>query len=215
MIKNGLSLKSRHTWTSVMNIKIRHRSGLIYDKNTNHHRTVLAYMAGAATLVGAFIGDVFHIYMLYQLYWRWFGYMSPSYCTTWPSLVLARFRFLLDHVSDPYCSTHQFSIGTHVVLRLGHVSLLHWTMCRSFIGPHGMTIIPCMSFFYSTTCHDVVHLHVSILLSHISHPELPTHFFYSTTWQDRFVPHIWFVLAHMSYPSTYTCHLLVCPCVIF
>ena len=63
--------------------------------------------------------------------------MSPSYCTTWPSLVLARIRFLLDHVSSPSCSTCQFSIGTHVMLWLDHVSLLHWTMCHIFIGPRG------------------------------------------------------------------------------
>ena len=99
--------------------------------------------------------------------------MSPSYCTTWPSLVLARFRFLLDHVLGPYCSTCQFSIGIWVVLRLGHVSLLHWTRCRIFIGPHGVTTIPHVSFFYSTMCLDDVHPHVGILLGHVSHCELP------------------------------------------
>ena len=72
-----------------------------------------------------------------RLHWRWFGYVSPCCWTTWPSLVLARFRFLLDHVLGPCCFTCLFSIGTHVVLRLDHVSFLHWTMCRLFIGPHG------------------------------------------------------------------------------
>ena len=109
-----------------------------------------------------------------RLHWRWFEYVSPSYCTTWPSLVLAHFRFLLDHVSGPCCSK---SIGTRVVLRLGHVSVLHWTKCRIFIGPHGMTTIPCVSFFYSTTCLDVVRPCVSILLGHVSCPELPTFLF--------------------------------------
>ena len=72
-----------------------------------------------------------------QLPWRWFVYVSPSYCTMWLSLVLARIRFLLDHVLGSYYSTCQFSIGTHVVLRLSYVSLLYWTMCRIFIGSRG------------------------------------------------------------------------------
>ena len=72
-----------------------------------------------------------------RLHYRWFGYMSPSYCTTWTSLVLARIRFLLDHVSGPCCSTCQFSIGTHVMLWLDHVALLHWTMFHIFIGSRG------------------------------------------------------------------------------
>jgi len=71
------------------------------------------------------------------LHWIWFGYVSPSYCTTWPSLVLACIRFFLDHVSGHSCSICQFSIGTRVMLRLVHVSLLHWTMFRIFSGPRG------------------------------------------------------------------------------
>jgi len=108
------------------------------------------------------------------LHWRWFGYMSPSYCTTWSSLVLACFRFLLDHVLGPCCSTYQFSSGAHVVLQFDHVSLLHWTMCCIFISPRDVTTIPRVSFFYSTTCLDAVCPRVSILLGHMSRPELPT-----------------------------------------
>ena len=51
------------------------------------------------------------------------------------------------------------------------------TMCRIFIGPHGVTIIPRVSFFYSTRCLDVVCLCVSILLGHVSCPELPMFLF--------------------------------------
>jgi hypothetical protein len=112
-----------------------------------------------------------------RLYWRWFRYMSPCYWTMWPYLVLAHFRFLMDHVSGPCCFTCQFSIGTHVVLRLGHVSLLHWTKCRIFIGPRGVTTIPRVSFFYLTTCLNVVRPRVSILLGHVSHPKLPMFLF--------------------------------------
>jgi hypothetical protein len=74
------------------------------------------------------------------------GHVSPSYWTTWPCLVLACFRSLLDHVSCPSCSTCQVFIGTRVVLRLEHMSLLNWTMCHIFIGPCGNNI-PRVLFF--------------------------------------------------------------------
>jgi hypothetical protein len=80
-----------------------------------------------------------------QLHWRWFGYVSLCYWTMWPSLILARFRFLIDHVSGPCCSTCLFSIGTRVVLWLGHMSFLHWTMCHIFIGPCGHFVFDHMS----------------------------------------------------------------------
>ena len=47
-------------------------------------------------------------------------------------------------------------------------------MCCIFIGPRGVTTIPCVSFFFSTRCLDVVRPWVSILLGHVSCPELPT-----------------------------------------
>jgi hypothetical protein len=127
-------------------------------------------------------------------------------------MVQVRVTFLLHNVAIFSSCTFQVLTGPRVgilsfhmsvfywhtvVLRLGHVSLLHWTKCHIFIGPHGMTTIPRVSFFYSTTCLDSVRPHVSILLGHVSCPELPTYLFSnSTTWQDRFVPRILFVLAH-------------------
>jgi len=152
-----------------------------------------------------------------RLYWRWFGYVSPSYWTTWPSLVLAHFRFLLDHVSGSYCSTCQFSIGTRVMLWLGHMSLLHWTKCRIFIGPCGMTTIPHVTFFYSTTCLNSIRPHVSILLGHMSRPELPMCLF----WFDHMVGRIcttYFVcispcalswLLHVSFTGSSMCQILI------
>jgi hypothetical protein len=140
-----------------------------------------------------------------QLHWRWFGYVSPSYCTTWPSRVLACIRFLLDHVSGPCCFTCQFSIGTRVMLRLDHVSLHHWTMCHIFIGPCGHFLFGhvswhCSSMFcifirphgFMTSfhvlnliahvsspgycmCHALVHLCVTFLFDHVACPS-------STTW---------------------------------
>jgi len=102
-----------------------------------------------------------------------------------------------------YWHTCRVAVGSRVTSSLDQVSY--------FYGPHGMTIIPHMSFFYSTTCLNFVRPRVSILLGHMSCPELPTRLFFdSTTWQDGFVPRIWFVLAHVSCPSTYTCHSLVC-----
>ena len=91
-----------------------------------------------------------------RLHWRWFGYESPSYCTTWPYLFLACFRFLLDHVSFPYCSTCQFSTSTRVLLSLDHVSLLHWITRRIFIGP-------CLHFLFdhaSQCCPSMCHIFI-------------------------------------------------------
>jgi hypothetical protein len=50
-------------------------------------------------------------------------------------------------------------------------------MCRIFIGPRVVTIIPSMSLFYSTMCLDAIRPRVSILLGHVSHPELPMYLF--------------------------------------
>ena len=120
-------------------------------------------------------------------------YMSPSYCTTWPSLVLARFRFLLDHVWDPCCSICQFSTSTRVVLQLDHVSLLHWTSCRIFIGL-------CIHFF--------ILLRVMMLSVHVL-------YFYTSTWLDNFLPRVRILIAHVSYSGQFMCHALVGPRVAF
>ena len=127
-----------------------------------------------------------------RLHWRWFGYVSPSYCTTWPSLILAHFRFLLDHVSGPSCSTCQFSTGTYVVLWLDHVSLLHWTMCHIFIGPRGRFLFDHMS----RRCPSMFHVFI-----------WPCGFRLPST--------CWILIAHMSSPGYCTCHALVRPCVAF
>ena len=127
-----------------------------------------------------------------QLHQRWFGYVSPCYWTTRPSLVLAHFRFLMDHMSGPYCSTCLFSIGTRVMLRLGHVSFLHWTMCR--------ILLVHVAISYSTMCHDAVH---------------PCFIFYSSTWLDDILPCVGFLIAHVSCSGYFTCHALVPPRVAF
>ena len=120
-----------------------------------------------------------------RLHWRWFGYVSSCYWTTWPSLVLARFRFLMDHVSGPCCSTCQFFIGTRVVLWLGHVSFLRGIMCHICIGPRGRFIFD-----------DVL-------------------FFDSAMWLDGFLPRVGFLIAHASCSGYFTCHALVLPRVAF
>ena len=101
------------------------------------------------------------------LHWRWFGYVSPCYWTTWPFLVLARFRFLMDQVSGPYCSTCLFSIGTRVVLRLGHVSFLHWTMCLIFIGPRGHFLFDHVSRCCPSTFHFLIRPHGLMTSFHV------------------------------------------------
>ena len=123
---------------------------------------------GAAMLAGASIGDAFQCTCYSRLHWRWFGYVSPSYCTTWPSLILTRFRFLLDHVSGPCCSTCHFYIGTCVVLRLSHVSLLHWTMCRIFIGPHVRFLFDHTSLCCPSTCRIFIRPRGLTISFHVS-----------------------------------------------
>jgi hypothetical protein len=127
-----------------------------------------------------------------RLHWRWFEYVSPCYWIMWPSLVLARFRFLIDHLSA-CCSTCLFSIGTRVVLRLGHVSFLYWTMYRIFIGP-----LACFVFDHMSRCCPSMFC-----------------FFYSATWLDSFLSRVGFLLAHVSCYGYFTCYALVRSHVVF
>ena len=90
-----------------------------------------------------------------QLHWRWFGYVSPCYWTMWPSLVLACFRFLMDHVSGP--------IVPHVSFLLAHVSCCGWVMCHFFIGPCVIFLLVHVAVSYSIMCHGVS-IHVSFFL---------------------------------------------------
>ena len=101
-------------------------------------------------------------------------------------------------------------------------------MCHIFIGPHGVTTIPHVSFFYSTMCLDVVHPRVSILLGHVSPPELPTRLFFIRLHGRTDLYHIfglywpmchvlslthvihWFV--HVSDSYLTTCPVLELPC---
>ena len=103
-----------------------------------------------------------------RLHLRWFGYVSPCYWITWPSLVLAHFRFLMNHVSGPCCSTCQFFIGTRVVLWLGHVSFLRWIMCHIFIGPHGRFLFDHMSWCCSSTFCFLIWPHGFMTSFHVS-----------------------------------------------
>ena len=48
----------------MMNLEIRHRSGLIYDEKLTVIEVFWHAWQGAAMLVGAFVGDAFHVYML-------------------------------------------------------------------------------------------------------------------------------------------------------
>ena len=127
---------------------------------TERHRTVLACVARGLPCWWVLPLEMLFMCTCYsRLHWRWFRYVSPSCCTTWPSLVLARFRFLLDHVSVCCCSTCLFSTSTCVMLQLDHMSLLHWTTCRIFIGP-------CVCFLFDHVsrccpCGLMISFHVS------------------------------------------------------
>jgi hypothetical protein len=102
-----------------------------------------------------------------RLHWRWFEYVSLSYCTMWSSQVLARFRFLLDHVSVPCCSTCQFSTATRVVLSLDHVSLLHWTTCHIIIGPRIRFLFDHVSRCCPSTCRIFIRLRGLTISFHV------------------------------------------------
>ena len=128
-----------------------------------------------------------------RLHWRWFGYVSPCCWTTWPSLVLARFRFLLDHVLGPCCFTCLFSIGTHM-------SCCGWVTCHFFIGPCVVFLLVHVAVLYLTR--------VTVLSIHVS-------FFDSATWLDGFLPRVGFLLAHVSCHGYFTCHALVHPRLAF
>ena len=127
---------------------------------TDHHRTALACVAGGHPRWRFLLLEMLSTCTCYsRLHWRWFRYVSPCYWTTWPSLVLAHFRFLMDHVSGPYYSTCQFSIGTRVVFQLGHMSLLYWTMCCIFIGPCAHFLFDHVSWCYPSMFHFLIHPH--------------------------------------------------------
>jgi hypothetical protein len=128
-----------------------------------------------------------------RLHWRWFGYVSPFYFTTWPSLVLERFRFLLDHVSVPCSSTCLFSTGTRAVLPLDHVSVLYWSTCHIIIGPRVCFLFDHASWCCSSTCR----------------------IFIRPRGLTIFLPRVRFLIAHVSCPDQFTCHALVGPRVIF
>ena len=124
---------------------------------TDRHRTTLACMAGGHPRWRFLLLEMLSVCTCYsRLHWRWFGYVSPYYWTTWQSLVLAHFRFLMDHVLGPCCSTCLFSIGTCVVLWLGHVSFIHWTMCHIFIGPRGRFLFNHVSRCCPSTFHFLI-----------------------------------------------------------
>ena len=151
-----------------MNLEICHRSGLIYDEKLAVIELFWHAWQGATMLVGLPLEMLSTCTCYSRLHWRWFGYVSPSYCTTWPSLVLARFRFLLDHVLVPCCSTCQFSTGTHVVLPLDHVSFLHWTTCRIFIGPRVCFLFDHVSRCCPSTCHVFIRPRGLTIFFHVS-----------------------------------------------
>ena len=87
------------------------------------------------------------------LHWRWFGYVSPSYCTMWTPLVLAHFRFLLDHMSGPYSPTCQF---------------FYWHTGHVAVGPCVTSSLDQVSCFYSSTWRDHNTPRVFLLLDHVS-----------------------------------------------
>ena len=128
-----------------------------------------------------------------QLHWRWFGYVSPSYCTMWPSLVLAHFRFLLDHVSCSYLF--------YMLVFYGHT-------CHVAVGSRVTSSLDHVAYFYWSTWPFLIRPRVMALSIHVLH-------FYSATWLDGILPRVGFLIAHVSCSGYFMCHALVPPRVAF
>ena len=113
--------------------------------------------------------------IIIELFWHaWQGGCYAGGCFRWRCF--PRVHVIAGCIGDGSGTCHLL-ITQRVMLWLGNVSLLYWTKCHIFIGPHGVTTIPRVSFFYLTTCLNVVCPRVSILLGHVSRPELPTFLF--------------------------------------
>jgi len=128
---------------------------------TDRHITALACVVRGSHAGGCFCWRCFsRIHAIASSTRDGSGTCHLLICTTWPSLVLACFRFLVDHVSVPYCSTCQFL--------LAHVSCCHWITCHFFIGPFVIFLLVHMSISYLTMRHNAVHPRVIFLYVHVA-----------------------------------------------
>ena len=123
---------------------------------TNRHRTALACVAWGHPRWRLLLLEMLSTCTCYsRLHWRWFGYVSPCYWTTWSSLVLARFRFLMDHMSGPllfhmsvfYWHTYHVAFGSHVISSLYHVSYFYWSTWSFLIRPR-VTVLSVHVLFF-------------------------------------------------------------------
>ena len=105
-----------------------------------------------------------------RLHWRWFWYVSPCYWTMWPSLVLAHFRFLMDHMLGPL---------------LFHMSVFNWHTCRVAVGSRVISSLDHVSYFYWSTWPFRIRPRVTVLSIHVL-------FFDLDTWLDGFLPRVGF-----------------------
>jgi len=129
-----------------------------------------------------------------RLHWRWFGYVSPCYWTTWPSLVLARFRFLLDHVSAP--------VVPHVCFLLAHVSRCCWVTCHFFIRPCVVFLLVHVAVSYSTICHCAIRPCFVFLFGHMT-------WWLSSMCRIFISPHAVPWLFHVSCTGSSTCRIFI------
>jgi hypothetical protein len=129
-----------------------------------------------------------------RLHWWWFGYVSPSYYTTWSYLVLARTYLvltrprvgsLLFHMIVFYWHTCHVTVGSCVTSSLDHVSYFYFST---------------WSFSYSTTSHGADRTRFVFLFGHVA-------------WRLASTCRI--LIAHMSCPGYFTCCALVRLRVVF
>ena len=142
--------------------------------------------------------------------------MSPSYCTTWSSLVLAHFRFLLDHMLFHmlvfYWHTCHVAVRSHVNSSLDQVSYFYWSTWHD----HN---IPCLSF--TRPCVSMLYVHVSVFYwatcRALSYPCFFCWFNHMVGWicTTYFIcisPRALSWLLHVSFTCSSTCQILIYQC---
>ena len=116
----------------------------------DHHRTLLACVAG-----GSHTGGSFH--------WRCFPRVPAiagcieDVSGTCHLVIGQRGHLWFLHISGSYWTTCRFLVVPHVNFLLAHVSCCSWITCHFFIRPHVVFLLVHFVISYSTMCHGAIH----------------------------------------------------------
>ena len=94
-----------------------------------------------------------------RLHWTWFGYVSLSYCTTWPEFW---------HVLGSYWTICRAPVVPHVSFLMEHMSCCGWVMCHFFIRPCVLFLLVHVAIYYSTTCHGAIRPRFVFWFGHVA-----------------------------------------------